>query len=291
MRVSESFSRNLFLRDLRGVHADLNEALARMSSGQRVRFGSDDPAAAAELVKLQDEAQALTMRRNGLSQARPWLQMTEQAVTELGNVLAEAETFAVQGASSVVQPPQRLALAETIAGLRRQVDGLTSLRIAGRYIFSGTLTDTQPYAADGTYQGNQGTIEIRLDEGEQPMNVPGDRIFGSSVAGPLKLLGDLEDALRSGTAADVQALLDPLRAAVQANSTVVAQVGNLRKALEDADLRLADRQTSVAERAQDLGAADMAEAISDATRFQQNYDATLAAGARLYGSTFFDYLG
>lgn len=291
MRVSQSFSRDVFLRNLRDVRSDLSEALARMSSGRRIRYASDDPAASAELVKLQDEAQALTVRRNGLSQARPWLQLTEQAVTELGNVLAEAETFAVQGSSSTLQPPQRLALAETISGLRRQVEGLTSLRISGRYLFSGTLTDTAPYAADGTYQGNDGRIEIRLDEGTQPINIPGDQIFGSSADGPLKILTDLEDALRNGTAQDVQNLLDPLRAAVQSNSTVVAQVGNLRKALEDADLRLADRQLSASERANDLGAANMAEAISDATRFQQNYDATLAAGARLYGSTFFDYLG
>lgn len=89
----------------------------------------------------------------------------------------------------------------------------------------------------------------------------------------------------------MQALLEPLGDAVRENSTVLAQVGNLRKALEDADLRLTDRQFAVSQRANDLGAADMAEAISDASRFEQNYTATLAAGARLYGPTFFDYLG
>lgn len=98
------------------------------------------------------------MRRNGLSQARPWLQMTEQAVTDLGDILVRAETHAVQASSSTYQQGERLALADTIAGLRRQLEGLASIRVAGRYIFSGTLTDTEPYAADGTYQGNTGLI-------------------------------------------------------------------------------------------------------------------------------------
>jgi len=40
-----------------------------------------------------------------------------------------------------------------------------------------------------------------------------------------------------------------------------------------------------------VAAADLAQAISDATRFSRTHEATLAAGARLYGPTFFDYLG
>lgn len=291
MRISETFTERTYTRNLRNVKASLDEALARMSSGRRLRYASDDPESAAEVIKLTDEAQRLTMRRNGISQCRPWLQQTETAVSSLGNILSQAQTYAIQGSSSTVQAPQRLALAEQISGLRRQVEGLTNLRIAGRYIFSGTRTDTAPYAADGSYQGNSETIQIMLDEGTIPINLPGRQVFGDNTTGPAKLLGDLENALRTGTEEDIQALLTPLRDALQQNTATLAKVGNYRSSMEDADARIDDLQYQVSQRANDLGAADMAEAISDVAQFQQGYQATLAAGAKLYGPTFFDYLG
>lgn len=291
MRVSESFSQSLFLSDLRQVRARLDKALATMSSGVRVRYGSDDPEAAGEIVALGDEVQKLTMRRNGLSQARPWLAMSEQAVKELGTALDQALTFAVQGAGTVLQPPQRMALASQVDGLIKQVEGLRETQIAGRFIFGGTRSDAPPFDADGNYLGNSSVMTVPSDNVPIQVNMPGDEVFGTAATGPLAALKQLSAALKTGNAADVQPLIDTVKQAVQSNAITLARVGNNRKALEDADLRLADRQLAVKTRVHDLGAADLAQAISEVTQYQQNHEATLAAGARLHGPTFFDYLG
>ncbi|MCE5248351.1 MAG: flagellar hook-associated protein FlgL [Candidatus Polarisedimenticolia bacterium] len=290
MRVSQMFSQQVYLRTLKQTKSDLDATLAQLSSGKRVQYASDDPEAAKELLQLADETQQLTLRKNGISQARPWLQNTEQALTNLSTTLQSALTYGLQGSSSTMQQAERDALAEQIAGLRSQVNGLTNLQVAGHYIFSGTLTDTAPYDAAGVYQGNETQIQIPVDDGTTPINLPGDQVFGNSSSGPLKLLGDLETALRSGTAADVQGLLDPLRAAISKNAATLARVGNYRKQLEDADARIDDRMLEVKSRANDIGSADMAQTVSDVAKYTQGHEATLAAGARLYGSTFFDYL-
>ena len=44
MRVSDAFTQRTFLRDLGRVKQQLNNALARASSGHRVRYASDDQA-------------------------------------------------------------------------------------------------------------------------------------------------------------------------------------------------------------------------------------------------------
>jgi len=135
MRISEVFSQRMYLRNLKKSQADLDEALLRMSTGQKVRYGSDDPSGAAEIIRLKDESSKLGMRRNGISQARPWLQLTEQAVTDLGATLSEAWSLAIKGSSDTLRPSDRLALAGQVAALRRQVENLAGLRVAGRYIF------------------------------------------------------------------------------------------------------------------------------------------------------------
>lgn len=292
MRVSQSFSQDLFIRNLKTVRENYEDALARMSTGIRVRFPSDDPQSAAEMLRLTDDIQKLTMRGRGIAQARPWLQMTEQGVSELNTLLIAAKQYAIQGGSDTLQETEMLALAEQIAGLNNQAVGLTNLKVGGRYVFSGTLTDTQPFDTAGAYQGNSTIIEIPLDDMRVAINLPGDEVFGEvGAGGPLDLLNQLETAFRNNDHDSVQALLDPLSTAIAANSALLARVGNLRKVLEDADIRIQDRLTEAEKRYGDLGAADMARAISDSQKFEAAYQSTLAAGSMLFGATFFDYLG
>ncbi len=290
MRVT-GYSQQQFLASLHATQQELNSALERMSTGMRVRRPSDDPVAAEELARLADQAQLLTMRTNGISQARPWLQLTEQAVTELGTSLTTALTLAIQGASGTLTADERAAIAEQVAGLQDQVEATTQLRVGKRFIFSGTLTDTAPFDADGNYLGNENIMRIPLDAGTAAINIPGDQVFGTATAGPRKLLQDLEAALRTGTQADVQALVGSIRSAISDNTTTIARIGNMRKLVEDAAVRIEDQQLAVQSRANDIGAADLATAISDVQKFTQAHEATLAAGAKLFGPTFFDYIG
>jgi len=291
-RISDAFSQRVFLRNLRRNRAALDEALARTSSGMRVRYPSDDPEAAAEMIRLQEEMQQLAMRQRGISQARPWLQLLEEAATDLGDILTAALQYAVQGSSDTLDDGQYEALAEQVSGLRSQLMSLTQLKISGRYVFSGTMTDTEPFDDEGHYQGNDHEIEIHLDAEDVTINVPGNELFGEmGVGGPMQILADLEEAFHDSDTDRVQALLDELRDAIASNAAMLSRIGNRRKALEDADVRLQDRQLSVQRRVADLGSADMAEAMSDVQKFQTGYQATLAAGSRLFGPTFFDYLG
>ncbi len=292
MRVSDAFTQRTFLRDLGRVKQQMNGAMARVSSGYRVRYASDDSQAAGELLRIADESRKLATRREVLSQARPWLQLSEQAVTELSKILRTAQDLGIQGASETLQQENRNAIAAQVSGLREQLDGLTNLRISGRYIFSGSLTTTPPFDSAGTYQGNSDGIEMLLDEQSQTINLPGDEVFGEEgVGGPRELLKTLEESLLAGDTSAIQNVLQPIRDAIAQNTALIARVGNRSKALEDADARLQDRQLAVSQRAADLGSADMAEALSDVQRFQTGYQATLAAGSRLFGPNFFDYLG
>jgi flagellar hook-associated protein 3 FlgL len=292
MRVSQMFSHQSFLRNLDLARRQRDEALARISSGRDVRFASDDPEAAGELVRLADEAQQLAMRRRGISQARPWLEQTEHALTEMGTILTRAHTYAVQASSETLQQSQLDALAETVAGLRSDLGALANQRISGKYIFSGTRTDVPPFDAAGTYQGNDREIELPIDEGRVAINISGLELFGEmGDGGPQDLLRQLEEGLRAGDVTAIQNLVGELKDAVSGNATNLARIGVRRSALEDGDTRLQARELRVARRASELADTDMAAAISDAERFETSYQATLAAGSRLFGPTFFDYIG
>ncbi len=292
MRVADGQNQLGFLRNLQRVKVDMNDALERMYTGRRVRFASDDPHAASELMRLEEDMQRLGSQSRGLSQARAWLELGEQAIAETEDILIEAKTLAIQASSDTTQTTTYAALVETVAAFKSQLRGLAGYRVSGNYIFSGTMTNVHPYDAAGTYQGNSSQIKIPLDEGELTLNFTADDLFGEiGSGGPMDIIDRFETALRDGDSETVKSMVGELDAAIGANSTKLARIGSRRGLLEDSDLRIQDRSVEIASRAADLGSADMAKAISDVQRLDTNYQAALSAGARFYGNNFFDYLG
>ncbi|RMG47394.1 MAG: hypothetical protein D6718_03705 [Acidobacteria bacterium] len=293
MRVSESFSHRTFLDGLERTRRNLERALAQMASGRRVSVGSDDPQAAREILRLTEEIGKLATRRRTIGAARPWLEATERAVGEVGDVLNAALQYAVQGASDTAGDEGRRALARQVAALRDRLASLAESRLGGRYIFSGTRTDTPPYDAAGAYQGNASSIEIPLDDRRLAINLTAPEVFGESgVGGPIDLLERLQQALESGTADDVHALVEPLREAIADNGERLAELGARRSRLEDADVRIGDRILDLQRRRSELADADLAEVLSEVQRLETQYQASLEAGARIASApTLFDYIG
>lgn len=292
MRIGMPFPQDLFLTNLRRINRDLEDALGRLASGRRVIDPSDDPQASAELMKLEDDARVLSMRQRGIDHARTHLELTESALSDLGAVLQAALVKATQGASEQYDSLQRIAIADEVAALRAEVLDIAALQVSGRYIFSGTRTDAPPYDVSGQYQGNGGLIEIPLDDARVAINMPGNIVFGEvGGGGALDALARIESALRADAPDAVAGLIDEVETQISLNSARLATIGARRNRVENADLRIADRQLEISRRMNELGAADLAAAISDVQRLETGYQAALQAGARLFGPTFFDFLG
>lgn len=292
MRVSDIQSQQLFLRNLERVRSSLHTTLERMATGKRVRFASDDPHASAELMRLQESIQRVDARKRSISQSRAWMELTEQAITETGSVLSTAQQYAIQASSETLRQSQLDAIAEQVSGLRQQIQGIANYSVSGAYIFSGTMTNVQPYDDAGNYQGNDENILIPIDQGTLQLNMTGRGIFGEAGGGGvIDLLSGFEQALRNADIDEIQSYTGRFREAINDNSSNISRIGTLRAQLENADVRLDERKLEMQERTADLGSVDMAEAISDAERLDTGYQSTLSAGARLFGPTFFDYLG
>ena len=80
-----------------------------------------------------------------------------------------------------------------------KTDGNT--QYAGRYIFSGTATNTQPYqlGATDTYSGNTASITREIGAGVQvAINQPGSSVIGDGSSGLLSTLREIVNDLKSG---------------------------------------------------------------------------------------------
>ncbi len=292
MRVPDATTQQRLLELMARSRARRDDALLQMASGRRVLRPSDDPQAARALLAIADETAAVASQLRTAGLARPWLDLAEDVVTTIGERLTRAGVIAVQGASTALTSQQRESLADEIAGIRGELLAMSERQLDGRLVFSGTRTDTVPFDGTGAYQGNGDSIEIRLDGQSVALNLPGNVVFGEvGVGGPLDTLAALETALRADDIAGIQSAASTIDADISRNSQVLAQIGTRLIGIDQASARLDERRLRLAARADELGAADLAEVISAAELSDANYQATLAATSRLFGPTLFDYLG
>jgi flagellar hook-associated protein 3 FlgL len=271
------------------VRQRLYRSTEELASGRKVLAPSDDPAAAAELQRLREDLAAVEAIRNGLDVARTRLETTDTVLEQATALLIEARTLASRGANSSTEDNLDEIAAEVDA-LRDSMMALAATRLRGRYIFSGTATDTEPFAPDGTYQGNQDAIEAALDHGTLVTNLPGDEVFRG---GPdaLTTLSDLASALRDGRLDDIQLAVERLGEAIEHAAARRTVAGTRLRQVDDTTDRLAERTLELARRAEEIGQADLAAAITEMEWARATEQAILSTTARVGRVSLFDFLG
>ncbi|MFS8666209.1 MAG: flagellar hook-associated protein FlgL [Limnochordales bacterium] len=287
----------------RGLLANLNNHLARMeklhfqlSSGKRLRFPSDDPAATSIAMRLHTGLVQTRQHRSNLDAALSWLGATDSALDKTIEAVHRAKELAVYGATDTLPEDSRNAIADEVAQLFQHVIDIANTRHGGLYIFSGNLTLTAPYVQGSSitdpdlpsYQGDYNQRHYEFGDGVTvPVNVPGGRVFGRILAA----LKDLHDALRAGNGQQISTqVIQQLDVALDRLLQVRADVGARMNRLELARDRLDEMELNLAQLVSNTEDVDIARALVDLKVSENAYRAALAAGARIIQPSLMDFL-
>ena len=93
MRVTNKMLSDTFLSDMRTNLENLQTLQQQMSSGQLVSKPSDDPFASARIMQLNSDIDANKQYNENISDASYWLQTTDTALNQAGNVLGRVKTL------------------------------------------------------------------------------------------------------------------------------------------------------------------------------------------------------
>lgn len=139
------------------------------SDNIRVRTAADDPVGAARLLQLQQQSNLIDQYTGNITNVRNSLGTAESTLNSITNVLARVKELAVGAGNGGYTDADRKANAQELTQLEEQLYSLMNSRDEnGKYIFSGSRGDTQPYVrnADGTYtyQGDQSTLSLQVGD-------------------------------------------------------------------------------------------------------------------------------
>jgi flagellar hook-associated protein 3 FlgL len=293
-RITQGMMNQTLLFDLQNVTTKLATSEQQLSSGYKLNQPSDDPYGASQALRLRAELASNQQYQSNVSDANSWQSVADTALGDIGDSVQRARDLVVQGANDTNDSSDRAAIVTELTQLIDSVKTDANTQFAGRYIFSGTTTKTQPYqlGTNDAYSGNTAAITREIGAGVQiSINQPGSSVVGDSASGLLTTLRQIVADLQSGNTAALGST--DLNAIDTANDTLLnarAQVGALSNRLTTATNRLSQTELSTTQLLSNVQDADMTQVMVNFSTQQAAYQAALRAGAQIIQPSLMDFL-
>lgn len=294
MRVNPNPMPDL-LAALNNSRRDTLDALQEISSGRRVNQPSDDPAAAALLVDNHDRTTFTARYLQSLTALQGQFQTADSTLSSVVVALQRALTLGVQGGNGTNSDTDRAAIAQELQGIQDQLISLANTAFQGRFLFSGTRTDTIPFVRDNAvpsgvrYDGNDAVNSVQVGEGYRlASNKPGSQLFNAAGKDMFQAMAGLIQAVQTNTGIDTA--VGTLRDAFDYVSGQRVFYGNSMNQAQSQSTYLGAVKLQLTQDENTLGASDIEAAASRLVNSQNTTNATLAAIGRISQLSLFDYL-
>lgn len=155
---------------LQELNTNLNSTQQQISTGKRVNKPSDDPVAAARILKLDQELARVETYQRNVSLADNRLKQEENALSGSVDIVQRIRELTVQAGNGSLSANDRLSISSELKERLGQLANVANTRDAsGEYIFSGFQGGTQAFKQDPSggwvYQGDEGQRVLEIDDG------------------------------------------------------------------------------------------------------------------------------
>lgn len=178
MRITSYAMYNTFLYNQQQALEELNTVTSQLSSGKSIDKIYDDPTTYINALRLDQEENSLTQISSSASEAITFASQVDSTLSDFTETLESFNTNIVSAANGTHSSTSYEAIAEELEGLLEHLKDLANTSINGKFIFSGTMFDTQPIDSNGEYQGNDERIGALLgSQVETEYSIDGQTLF------------------------------------------------------------------------------------------------------------------
>ncbi len=291
MRVTQGMIVGNFLNNLNSNYKTLEKIQEQVSSGRSLSRPSDDPVKVVSSLRLRTNVTEMEKYLGNVADAIHWLQSTDTALSQTGDVLQRVRELTIKGANGILPQASRDALAKEVAQLKEQLVQVANSTHEGRYIFGGFKTTTAPFTGAGVYNGDTGIISYEIGINVSiPVNVTGDAVF-INTQNIFQLLTDIEADLTTGNVSNLSDIrIGELDNAIDNILSIRADVGAKTNRLELTKTHLEDANLNLSGLLSKNDDIDLAEVITQLQMQENVYRTALAAGARIMQPSLIDFL-
>lgn len=210
MRLSTNQLNSVMLSSMQSSNSEANKQLIKLSSGKQMTTPSENPIGSVKLMLLEREQAAVDQFKDNITNLETQYGHTETQLISASNTMIRTKELILGGmnVSNSTKDGRDATATELETILKQFVDIANTKNPDGSYVFSGTLSDTQPVVKDpatGKYKNN-GNGERRMVAVAESMFLPAnhtaDKIFFSGNDDIFNVLQQTIDDLRNPAITD-----------------------------------------------------------------------------------------
>lgn len=294
MRISTSMQFSLANGTIERRRAELLRTQEALASGRKINNFGQDPVGARKILREDTVLREVEANRRTALEAELMLQQSDAVLADVSDALQRTLEVAVRMANDTFSAEDRQIAANEISQIKERIVELANTERNGRYLFAGLGNRADPFASDGTFNGDTGTLEVPVGRGARiGATVAGGEPFvdaatGDSVFG---MLDDLETALRSDNGTQVQAAIEVVRQNVDRVSSVRQEIGHRFDRLENVLNALDRAELTASATLQQERDTDFTEAVLELQESEAGMRSALLITARLNELNLTNFLG
>ncbi len=309
MRVTNSMMTNTMLMNLNKNLNKLNKWNNQIATGKKFSKPSDDPISVSKSLELRSTVSEIQQHNRNTEDAISWLEITETATAEIGDILQRTRELAVS-ADGTETPEDKQKIKAEIDQLKEQLIKVSNTTYAGKRIFSGYRTDQDLLNNNGEYNFDfLNDEDMRYEVGvghETIVNTLGYKLFGTfdtdidtleidktsggKKAQLIEVFDKFSDALDTDNAVEIEKTLSRLDLHMENVLSIRGEIGAKTNNLEMTLNRLEKDELSFTELLSKNEDADMAEVIMKMQMDENVYRASLSIGAKVIQPTLIDFI-
>lgn len=303
MRIASTQYHATMNSALQSASAHVEDVMQQMASGKKLLRPSDDPVTHVRLSRLSREDAALTQFRDNIAALKSRLQKNEALLTGMNADLQQARDLMVWASDGGNNSNDVAAMASSLEALRDSLFYASNTQDEeGRYLFSGTATNTATLAYNGaaapgarySFAGNTVTQQVVVGNGvTQTANVTTPEMAAllnqlDATISTLQTPGvDVNTpAVRTQLVATLTGIDDTMNAV----SSKVAKLGGAQNTLDTLDRNHANVSLSNEQAQLTLGQLDYGDAAVKLNGYTSAVQATQKAYAKVSALSLFNVL-
>ncbi|MCJ8300330.1 MAG: flagellar hook-associated protein FlgL [Pseudomonadales bacterium] len=179
MRITTAHQFSTSIDNMQRSNVSIDKLQQQISSGKRVLKPSDDPVAAAQILKLERELAQYEKYDINIKVTDRRLTLQETIMGSMRTSLNRIKELVIQGSTGTLTDSDRASVANN---LRVETDFMASLMNTqdsqGEYIFAGSKGNVKPYQ-----QQPDGSYVYQGDDGQRKIQVSNDLFIPSNDSG------------------------------------------------------------------------------------------------------------
>jgi flagellar hook-associated protein 3 FlgL len=298
MRVTNSMMVRSTLRDLNSSYARLARTQETLSTGRQLVRASDDPAVAADAMRLRAQTRRADQYARSLSDAHGLLGSADSALTMSLERLERAKELVVRASSTggLSDENAKKAMAIEIRAIRSDLIALANTRHGERSVFAGNAAGAA-FTAAGAYDGDDGVVrrDVAANTSVQ-VNVTGTAVFGTQstatepIGNVFEVLERMAVAVENGNGATIATEHTNLDAATVRVGVATVEIGSRGARMNEIQVRAEDDELRLRTLLSEAEDVDIVEALVNAKSQENAYQAALQVAAKIIPMSLLDFL-